>query len=244
MPSRPQPSTRATALVSLRVWGIEASGIPAALGRVARDTIAIRDFPGLVFAKVLGTGSGTTFAPQHADPRHWALLTCWDAPQAAHAFTQSRTVRRWDAASTEQAHITMTPIASTGQWSRREPFALASRDVEPTTTSDPVAAITRARIHPRHLPAFWRALPRATAPLASQAGLIWSLGIGEAPIGFQGTFSMWRDMRAMRQYAYESVGHVDAARAARREKWFAEELFAHLRVVEVTGSYRGRPLMS
>jgi hypothetical protein len=69
--------------VLLHVWTVPTSGALPAMARLATDRVALRGYPGLTFAKLLGTGSGRTFAPQDADPRHWALLTCWDAPHAA-----------------------------------------------------------------------------------------------------------------------------------------------------------------
>jgi hypothetical protein len=232
----------APALVSLHVWGVSTSQIPAALARVAGDRFAIRGYPGLRFAKVLGTGNGMTFAPQDADPHHWALLTCWDAPHAAATFDHSRVMRRWDAACTERARVLMTPLSSTGTWSGRQPFgsSTALKDRPVSAQPGPVAAITRARIKWSELTSFWRTLPDVTAPLASQAGLHWSLGIGEAPLGLQGTFSVWHDMVAMNDFVYQTPGHRRAIEQTRETGWFAEELFARFHVVEVDGVYHGR----
>jgi hypothetical protein len=230
------------ALVSLHVWGIPTRQIPAALARVAGDRLAVRGYPGLRFAKVLGTGNGMTFAPQDADPRHWALLACWDAPHAAETFEHSQVMRRWDAACTERARVLMTPLSSTGQWSGRQPFGSppAPTQRSPSDEPGPVAAITRARIRLSQLTNFWRTLPDVTAPLTSQPGLHWSLGIGEAPVGLQGTFSVWHDMVAMNDFVYQTPGHRRAIAQTRETGWFTEELFARFHVVEVDGAYRGR----
>jgi hypothetical protein len=87
---------------------------------------------------------------------------------------------------------------------------------------------------------FWRTLPDVTAPLTSQPGLHWSLGIGEAPVGLQGTFSVWHDMVAMNDFVYQTPGHRRAIAQTRETGWFTEELFARFHVVEVDGAYRGR----
>jgi hypothetical protein len=230
------------ALVSLHVWGVSTTQIPAALARVATDRFSVRGYPGLRFAKVLGTGNGMTFAPQDADPHHWALLTCWDAPHAAVTFEHSRVVRRWDAACTERARALMIPISSTGKWSGRTPFGAPTPPKERSASAQPgpVAAITRARIRWDQLAAFWRALPDVTAALPSQPGLHWSLGIGEAPIGLQGTFSTWHDMVAMNDFVYRTPGHHRAIEQTRETRWFTEELFARFHLVEVDGTYQGR----
>jgi hypothetical protein len=231
--------------VTLHVWGVPTGQIPAAMTRGARDRLTLRGYPGLTFAKVLGTGSGLTFAPRDADPHHWALLACWDAPQAAEAFERSRVVGRWDAAATERLRLTMTPLTSTGRWSGRDPFgSLGSQASELAASSpgagEPIAALTRARIQWRQLPAFWKTLPAVVAPLPTQPGLVWSLGMGEAPVGFQGTFTVWHDLDAMLDFAYNTPGHREAIRATRERGWFTEELFARLRVRDIEGTFDGK----
>lgn len=227
------------AVVLLHVWTVPTSGVLPAMTRLATDRLALRGYPGLTFAKLLGTGSGQTFAPQDADPHHWALLTCWDAPHAAATVERSRVVRRWDAAATDRLRIAMTPLASTGLWSRRQPFGAP---VPPKQHSGPVAALTRARIEWRQLRAFWRSVPPVADTLTRQPGLLWSTGIGEAPVGLQGTFSLWRDADAMRDFAYGSQAHRDAIRQTRQTGWFAEELFARFAVEAVEGTVDGRQI--
>ena len=227
-------------VVGLHVWTVPTAGIASAIGRLAVDRFRLRGYPGLTFAKLLGTGSGKTFAPQDADPHHWALLTCWDTPQAATTFERSRVLRRWDAAATERLHITMRPLSSMGSWSRHRPFGSAP---SASAISDgPVASITRARIRPSQLRAFWRSVPEAASALTETNGLIWSKGIGEAPIGLQGTFSIWRDADAIRRFAYESPGHREAIARTRDAQWFSEELFARLSICTIDGTIDGSAL--
>ena len=233
MSSSPTP-----AVVLLHVWTVPTAGVLSAMARLATGRLALHGYPGLTFAKLLGTGSGQTFAPQDADPHHWALLTCWDAPHAAATVERSRVVRRWDAAATDRLRITMTPLASTGLWSRQQPFGAPV----PKEHTGPVAALTRARIEWRQLRAFWRSVPPVADTLARQPGLLWSTGIGEAPVGLQGTFSLWRDADAMRDFAYDSETHRQAIRQTRQTGWFAEELFARFAVLTVEGTVDGRQI--
>ena len=237
-------STTTPAVVVLHVWTIPTAGIASAVGRLAIDRFRLRGYPGLTFAKLLGTGSGQTFAPQDADPNHWALLTCWDTPHAATTFEHSRVVRRWDAAATERLRISMRPLSSMGRWSKQQPFGSpAPTAPAPAPAPDgPVASITRARIQPSQLRTFWRSVPDVASALSEADGLIWSKGIGEAPIGLQGTFSVWRDAKALRQFAYDSPGHRQAITLTRESGWFAEELFARFRVLTIEGTIDGAPL--
>src|SRR5215207_1572331 len=135
----------------------------------------------------------------------------------------------------------MTPLTSTGRWSGRDPFGSLGAQASDVTSlppvGEPVAAVTRARIQWRQLPAFWKTLPAAVAPLPTQPGLVWSLGMGEAPVGFQGTFTVWRDLDAMNAFAYNTPGHRQAIRLTRERSWFTEELFARLRVRGIDGTF-------
>lgn len=234
------PSAPAPAVVLLHVWTVSTAGVLPAVARLAADRFALRGYPGLTFAKLLGTGSGQTFAPQDADPHHWALLTCWDAPHAAATVERSRVVRRWDAAATDRLRIAMTPLSSTGHWSRHQPFGSAPPAREGAPDAGPIASITRARIKWGQLRSFWHAVPDVASALPAHPGLIWSTGIGEAPIGLQGTFSLWRDAAAMRDFAYGSRAHRRVIAQTRQTGWFAEELFARFAVQEVEGTVDGR----
>jgi heme-degrading monooxygenase HmoA len=234
------------AVVTLHVWTIPGTGVtPAvgrAIGRLAVDRFRLRGYPGLTFAKLLGTGSGQTFAPQDADPNHWALLTCWDTPHAATTFERSRVIGRWDAAATERLRITMRPLSSMGHWSKRQPFG--SPDPTAAAPDGPTASITRARIRPSQLRSFWRSVPDVAAELSAADGLIWSKGIGEAPIGLQGTFSVWRDADALRRFAYDTPAHRQAIARTRDTGWFAEELVARFGVLAIEGTIDGAPLQA
>ncbi|WP_447645264.1 hypothetical protein [Nocardioides zeae] len=105
-----------------------------------------------------------------------------------------------------------------------------------------VASITRARLRPTRALSFWRAVPPVVDDLAATPGLRLALGIGEAPIGLQGTFSLWESDAALRAFAHGSAAHRSAVRRTEPERWYAEELFARLAVLDVEGTYEGRPV--
>jgi len=106
-----------------------------------------------------------------------------------------------------------------------------------------VAAITRARLVPRRMLTFWRAVPPVSADLhefSGGAGLRLAIGIGEAPIGLQGTFSLWASGDALTDFAPRRAPHVEAVRRTAELGWYAEELFARFAVVGIEGTYDGR----
>lgn len=218
----------------LHVWGVRSVG--PALWRVARGRRPLRRAHGLRFAKLLGTGSGDTFTARDADLHHWAALTVWDGPESAAAFESHPVVAAWDAAAGERLRVRMTPQSARGTWSGQRPLG----DRVAARVDGPVAAITRARLRPTRALQFWRAVPPVSADLHGSDGLRLSLGIGEAPVGLQGTFSLWDSADDLVDFAYRRSPHVEAVRRTAEVRWYAEEMFARLGVVDVSGTYRGR----
>ena len=223
-------------LATLHVWGVPGRSVPAALLRMATDRRALRRSPGLRFAKLLGTGSGRTFTVRDADPRRWALLAVWDDERSAAAFEGGDVVRRWQRIADEQWSARMRPLAARGRWSREEPFGKPW----PQRWDGPVAAVTRARLVLRRAARFWSAVPPVSADLHESPGLRFALGIGEAPLGLQGTFSVWDSAAALNSFAYDRAPHAAVVTRTAQEGWYAEELFARLALLSAEGTVAGR----
>jgi hypothetical protein len=66
--------------------------------------------------------------------------------------------------------------------------------------------------------------------------LVAAIGIGEAPIGLQGTFSLWESATAIRDFAYKGAAHQKAIADTSAYNWYSEELFARFAVREVRGT--------
>ena len=145
--------------------------------------------------------------------------------------------RGWGRIADERLRVDLRPLTSRGRWSGREPFGTP----EPDRAYDgPVAALTRARIRAGRMRTFWRAVPPVSADLHVVAGLRLALGVGEAPVGLQGTFSLWDSPAAVTAFAYQRTPHVEAVRGTAELGWYAEELFARFAVLDVDGTLAGR----
>lgn len=228
-------------VVELRLWGVPR--VAPALLRMATGPRRLREEPGVRFAKLMGTGSARTFTPRDADLHHWALLRVWDDADAAARGAGSRVVRAWEEAADEELRVLMTPVRSRGLWSGREPFGpgpFPAGSGTATTVGPAVASITRARLRPTRALSFWRAVPPVVDDLATTPGLRLAVGVGEAPVGLQGTFSLWRSSADLEIFAHGSAAHRDAVRRTVPARWYAEELFARFAVLEVDGTYEGR----
>jgi hypothetical protein len=235
--STPPVTEPVPALVTLHFWTVRRRSVPAALLRMGLDRGPVRRTRGVRFAKLLGTGDGRTFTVRDADPLRWALLATWTDVAAARAFdTASPVTRAWARLAEERFRLDLRPLVSRGRWSGRAPFG----DPTPVRTTGPVAAITRARLSPARAARFWSAVPPVSAELHRSPGLRAAVGIGEAPVGLQGTFSLWESTDALREFAHRSAAHVDVIGRTERERWYAEELFARFDVLGTAGTLDGR----
>src|SRR5262245_31889738 len=217
-----------SSFVTLDVWRIPGRRIPAVAWRFAADRRRLRRLPGVSFAKLLGTGRG--FGPGSADPTRWAAVLAWDDDAAAGHFDSAGPARRWHELAVAHCRLDLVPLTSRGSWAGRAPF----RPGQPAGDT-PILALTRARLRPSRAVAFWRALRSPARAVCQAHGLLAAFGIGEAPIGWQGTVSLWRTERDLVEFAYRHPDHRRVIDATLRRRWYAEELFARFAVVAVTG---------
>ena len=209
-------------------WRIKPSAIPFALLAMAVDRFTLSRSKNVGFYKSLGTGKGETFTPADANSLRWGLIA---QVQDLEAFDQSLVVKRWRTRSVEEFRAILEPISSHGKWAGKEPFVASA-----TNWDGLVVAITRARIKWHQNFRFWRSVPPVTMSLKSAPGLISAIGIGEAPIGLQGTFSLWESSAAIREFAYKGAAHQKAIADTATYNWYSEELFARFAVKDMRGS--------
>ena len=198
--------------------------IPFAFLQMAIGRRIARHIPGVSFAKLMGTGTGKTFTPSDADLQQWAILFVADDLDIVE---QSQFIQRWNRRSIKVDKYILDPISSHGEWSKRRPFEIS----EKKHSGGPVVAITRARLKWSQSLRFWRSIPPVVTDLHQSPGLIFSIGIGEAPIGLQGTFSLWDSAQSLRDFAYKNAPHRAVIEDTKRFDWYSEELFARFDLV-------------
>jgi spheroidene monooxygenase len=120
-----------------------------------------------------------------------------------------------------------------GSWS-----GMAMAATAPAGAGVPMAALTRASIRPRHAASFWRHTPAAQANVQRAPGCRLAVGLGEAPLLRQATFSLWDDAAAMQAYA-RAGAHQAAAQGALRHDWFSESMFVRFSVLHIDGRWHG-----
>jgi hypothetical protein len=211
-------------------WRIKASSIPLAIFFMASQRRSLRNQSGIKFFKLLGTGKGETFTPLDANSKRWGILVTIDESQINN-FDNSSVIKGWRKIAISEYSAQLQPISSHGYWSKKQPFTPTIQN-----WNGKVVAITRARIKWLQNFKFWRAVPPVTKSLHESPGLISAIGIGEAPIGLQGTFSIWQDGASLREFAYKGAAHAKAITATAENNWYAEELFARFAVITESGS--------
>ena len=210
---------------------IRRKSIPFAFLSMAIDRMRTRKFTGISYAKMLGTGTGETFTPQDANLYRWGIVVVIDENQI-DAFDSSSVITGWRKRSTSEMRAILSPLSSHGLWSKKNPFDFTANKSQPDAQ---IAAITRARIKWNRNFTFWGAVPPVVTDLHSSPGLIAAIGIGEAPIGLQGTFSLWQSASALRDFAYKGKAHQVAIAQTESIGWYSEELFARFEVLELRG---------
>ncbi|MFC4640180.1 hypothetical protein [Deinococcus hohokamensis] len=204
------------------------------MAHMGTDHLHLRRLSGLQFYRLLGTGRGSDLT-LGADLRRWARFAVWSSPEALKQFEDSAWRTRERARTVRSTTLVLRPERWHGQWGGVNPFEGPQAPSRAAGPGGPVAVLTRAAIRPGKLVPFWRAVPAAQRRLSSQAGLVFALGIGEVPLLYQATFSLWDSTEAMQAFAYGGQQHREVIARTRREGWYREELFARFTVLDVLG---------
>jgi hypothetical protein len=250
-------------VVTLRIFDVSTAKITDALRLMATTRDKKRRFPGATFTKLLGTSSAKTFAPKDANWHRWAVLNVWSNTEAAERSQKLSSFAKWQTIAISTAELWLEPISVKGSWGGVNPFAGSVRSAQSLSTNasadahqhqtppkiqtppgnqttpqkwgGPTVALTRARIRPSKWLEFWRSSPPVARELQHSPGLITAMGIGEAPIGLQGTLSIWRSNKDLTGFVQRGQSHLQAIDSANTRSWYVEDLFARFALVAATG---------
>lgn len=185
---------------------------------------------GLVFYKLLGTGSGHGFS-LWPDFSTYALLTVWESEQDKHHFTShNKAFLEMTKRSHKQKTIELLSIHSHGSWSGQQPFK--QKNTAPENAK--IGIITRATLRPSKLLEFWRHVPQASKAIKNAKGVKWYKGIGEWPFVQQATFSVWDHQDSVMEYAYKDSNHASIVKKTKKRKWYKEDMFARFAIVKIS----------
>lgn len=204
------------------------------MNALARSRFMLRGVDGLEFWRVLGTGEDDDTSPS-ADLSRTALFLTWRNEDVLRNFQREHSLARQMNGAEEHWQVKLRSVGGVGSWKGRAIPEL----LEQGSDEGRIAIITRARVRAMS----WRAFGRAGIPvdrsLKLASGLLGVVGIGEAPVGMLGTFSLWESASHMKQWAYESPQHQEVMRRTRDERWYGEEMFARFEPYDSTGTWDG-----
>jgi heme-degrading monooxygenase HmoA len=190
----------------------------------------------------MGSGRDLGFNP-FPDWEVYGLLCVWENEKAAEDFFSHSTIfKRYEAKSIEQWTVFMKPLHAKGLWSGVNPFN-SSTDLD--VNNPLIAVVTRATIRLSKLAKFWKYVPISQRPIQKGCpGLIYTKGIGEAPLVQMATFSIWENVEALKNFAYNSPEHQEAIKKTRQIDWYKEEMFARFQPYRSLGKWGGEDLLA
>jgi spheroidene monooxygenase len=198
-----------------------------------------KNVPGLTTVKVMGSGHGGGFSLRPS-ATHQGLICTFTQLDLALAFLDSTWVQAYRERAREFWSGLLSVQSARGTWDKQAWLATASESLNgQSEPQGPLAVLTRAGILPTKAMAFWRYAPAAQAALSHSKGCLLSMGLGEAPLVRQCTFSLWQDTAAMLQYAQQGA-HQVATAAAYKHQFFSESLFVRMQVHHMSGVWQGR----
>ena len=203
------------------------------LSRLVLGARGVGDHPGLRFVRVLGSGREGGFGLSPG-LRYQGLMAFFDEAQQAHDFAaRAPAIQQRLARSEESLVAVLCATSARGSWG-----GVPMQAGDDAGAGDPIAVLTRASIRPTQALTFWRHSPASDRALTRATGCRLAVGLGEAPVLRQATFSLWDNAEAINAYARHGA-HGHAARNAWRDGWFSEWMFVRFRVLSLQGQWQG-----
>ena len=209
--------------------------------RLVQGAAAFKDASGLLFTKVMGSGHEGGFVLRPS-ATHQGLICVFENAEQADKFVDGPAVQAYSDRANSLFISTLAVTSARGSWDGRT-WGVTSQDSlgkysDMDTSAAGMVALTRASIRPAKAVAFWRYAPAAQDDLKKAPGCQMAMGLGEAPLVRQCTFSLWKDAPSMMDYAHTGA-HQQAIQAAYKSDFFSESMFVRMRVLRRLGHWAG-----
>lgn len=203
--------------------------------RILRRPPRPTEVPGLTYAETTITAPLSTNLLPSPRLKRVALVAAWESDGAFEAFSASHPLA---ARLSPGWQVRLQPLHVYGAWPRLP--GLPEGEVE-IGSDEPVAVLTLGRPRLRRLPSFLKASAGAEAEAVTNPNVLALIGLARPP-RLVATFSLWRDVEAMRAYARgrSDGGHPTATRADRANPFHHESAFIRFRPYASRGSWDGR----
>lgn len=199
---------------------------------------SLKGIKGLVFSKLLGSGSKNGFStiPNFGT---YVLLCVWESENEARVFLEeNKFLKQYQSKSKEVFSVFLVAAEAHGKWDSKQPFVSAAK----LALEKPVVVLTRATIRLSKLYSFWKRVGNVSSTLDNYNGLALSIGVGEWPLIQQATLSIWKTQSEMMDYAYKNQKHREVVQLTRKLNWYKEELFARFVPYKFEGVWNGKTM--
>ena len=195
--------------------------------------------PGLLFAKVMGSGEGGGFGLRPSGT-HQGLILIFDGLTTARECLLSPEINQYKERTREFWQCVLSVDSCRGAWNQKswESTDVSIKELKQEKNSY-IASLTRGSIRASKALSFWRYAPEAQKDLALSQGCELAVGLGEAPILRQCTFSIWKDTASLMNYAHQGA-HLKAISAAQKHEFFVESMFVRMSVHHMFGRWMGK----
>ena len=182
------------------------------------------------FYKMLGTGGKGGFI--YPDFSVYSLLCVWNKAEYLNEFIESSNhAKEIKAKAKKRIDYIMEPIFSNGLWDNINPFKV-KEDIK-SKNNNKIGVITRGKIKLSKQIDFWLNVSSASDAIKNANGVEFYKGIGELPLLYQATFSVWKNHKSISDFAYKNQAHSEIIKKTKERKWYSEDLFARFEIKEI-----------
>ena len=208
--------------------------------RLMQGGSGLKGTPGLLFGKVMGSGSQGGFSLRPSSS-HQGIVALFDQAENALAFLKGPIVAAFRDRAQNFWSGLLSVESARGSWDgqgwARSPLPSPLPElVQAEPQPQLLAALTRASIRPAKAMSFWKQAPATQADLLASPGCLLAMGLGEAPLLRQCTFSVWQDTASMLAYSMNGA-HKRAIENAYSKNYFSESMFVRMRVLQSRGQW-------
>ena len=191
------------------------------------------DAPGLRYSEAAGLVPLAGKAPP-LPPRGTILISSWDDDDALDRFLAENPIDGY--------HVRMRPTRIVGAWPDMPGLPAEEEEM---AADEPAAVLTLGRPRLLRLPPFVRTSRAAERLAVHHPALVKGTAAARLP-RFVATFSIWRTVSEMRDYALgrPHPQHLDAIKADRKEPFHHQEAFVRFRPYAAHGKWDGREPLS
>jgi hypothetical protein len=203
--------------------------------RLLLQSLDASKIPGMSYAEVVFAAQLGNRIPRPR-PGRIGLIAAWDGDGAIDRFLAGHPLGERLAGGW---HGRLEPLHCFGSWAGMND--LPRREL-PAKDDEPVAALTLGRLRIGRTRAFLKSARPAERDAVANPEVVAVTGFGRfTPPRLVSTFSIWRNLAAMREYAFGRDGsHQAAVRVDRSKPFHRESAFIRFRPYASQGNWDGR----